>query len=79
MKLMRSRIRLITLILTCLLIASVLWNGKTFLVPAGDSPVSSGAETSVPAEESSRIPEETPLPAAEPSVTPESLYDTFGL
>ena len=80
MKLMRSRIRIISLILTCAFFAVILWSAHTILVlsePSRETPAQTTVlEVSVESPSSPVLitePPETPSPASG------ELYDTFGL
>jgi len=89
MKTMRYRIRVIAMMLVTALLFLVLWCTHDIWFPSGISPAAPAVSVSPSGSPSATLsPAETthmewwetpsPVPSAEP-VTPEPLFDTFGL
>ena len=86
MKIMRYRIRIITLVLVCALLAVALWTAKSAWYPEeAVQPVPSEVPSSSPSGQDPWADPVDPAPAAEtvpsPEETPASdpLFNTFGL
>ena len=89
MKTMRYRIRVITLVVVCSLLLTVLWTAKEAWFPAaGGSDTPAESVSSLPPDpwtdpapsssaEPAGSPAETDMPVETPSAGP--LFDTFGL
>ena len=95
MKIMRYRIRQITLVMIAALLAVSVWcvRGAWLTAFSGQEPLPATAETvtapdpepsSTPVPKGNELPEATPVPSeappsAEPEATADPLFDTFGL
>lgn len=82
LKIMRYRIRLLALALVLALFAVLLWGIRAAWFPSAPSaapsgPVSLTAPEATASPEAPSAPSESP--SAEPTVSPEPLFDTYGL
>lgn len=84
MKMLRYRIRVIALVLIIALLAVPLWSIRAFWFPS-DMSQNISQDSFVSPSQSPAIPDASPALSEEPSVfpeetiTPEPLFDTFGL